>query len=78
MSKYNHILAKHEDCGSMPLSEHLSEVAAVAEVIARNLGLNPALARKGAILHDIGKVSPLFQREAEAWLPNATGLYIPA
>lgn len=63
MSKYNHILAKHEDCGSMPLLEHLSEVAAVAEVIAGNLGLDPALARKGAILHDIGKVSPLFQQK---------------
>ncbi len=58
----NHILAKHEDSGGMPLSEHLKSVASAAVVIARYAGLNAELARKGAILHDIGKVSPLFQQ----------------
>ena len=61
-SIYDYILAKHEDDGGMPLSTHLKSVADAAVVIARHTGLDEELARKGAILHDIGKVSPLFQR----------------
>lgn len=60
---HEHILAKHEGMGTIPLATHLQEVAAAAVVIARNGGLNESLARKGAILHDIGKVSPLFQAQ---------------
>lgn len=59
---YDYILAKYEDYGGMPLTTHLKSVADVAVVIARYAGLDEDLARKGAILHDIGKVSPLFQR----------------
>lgn len=59
---YDYILAKHEDCGGMPLMQHLRSVADAAVVIAQHAGLDENLARKGAILHDIGKVSPLFQR----------------
>ena len=62
MGKYDYILAKHEDDGGMPLTTHLKSVADAAIVIARHVGLDEELARKGAILHDIGKVSPLFQR----------------
>lgn len=58
---FDYILAKHEDCGGMPLTTHLKSVADAAVVIARHSGLNEDIARKGAILHDIGKVSPLFQ-----------------
>lgn len=61
-SNYDYILAKHEDQGGMPLMQHLKSVADAAVVIARHAGLDGKLARKGAILHDIGKVSPLFQR----------------
>lgn len=45
----------------MTLTQHLKDVADAAVVIARNVGLAPDLAFKGAILHDIGKTSPLFQ-----------------
>lgn len=63
MSKsYSYILAKHEENGGMPLTIHLKGVADAAVTIARHMGLDEELARKGAILHDIGKVSPLFQR----------------
>lgn len=61
-SNYDYILAKHEDNGGMPLMQHLKSVADAAVVIAQHGGLDEKLARKGAILHDIGKVSPLFQR----------------
>lgn len=60
--QFDYILAKHEDSGGMPLTTHLRSVADVAVIIARNSGLDENIARKGAILHDIGKVSPLFQR----------------
>jgi len=60
--KFDNILAKHEDSGGMPLTAHLKSVADASVVIARHSGLDEGIARKGAILHDIGKVSPLFQR----------------
>jgi len=59
---FDHILAKGEQNGGTPLSQHLSEVAQLAEKVAFNLGLDTSIARRGAILHDIGKVSPLFQK----------------
>ena len=60
--RFDHILAKHEDDGGMPLVTHLKSVADAAVVIARHSSLDEDVARKGAILHDIGKVSPLFQQ----------------
>ena len=60
--KFNYILAKHEDFGGMPLTQHLKDVADAAVVIAQHVGLDPNLAFKGAVLHDIGKASPLFQK----------------
>lgn len=59
---YGYILAKHEDDGAMPLTDHLRLVSLAAEKIAGNLGLDSGLAVKGAILHDIGKVSSVFQK----------------
>ena len=59
--KFDYILAKHEDSGGMPLTTHLKSVADASIGIARHSGLDEDIARKGAILHDIGKVSPLFQ-----------------
>lgn len=56
------ILAKHEDSGVLPLIVHLENVARIAERIAANYGMDTGVARKGAVLHDIGKVSPLFQQ----------------
>lgn len=60
--QYDYILAKHEDDGGMPLKQHLMDVSEAAVLIARNVGLDVEIASKGALLHDIGKASPLFQR----------------
>lgn len=60
--KFNYILAKSEDDGAMPLTEHLKSVADTAVVFARYAGFDTDTAYKGAILHDIGKVSPVFQK----------------
>ncbi|MDR1582656.1 MAG: CRISPR-associated helicase Cas3' [Prevotellaceae bacterium] len=59
MKNINEILAKRE---GTPLAQHLEEVAQLAVIVARNLHLDEKIAYKGAILHDIGKVSPLFQQ----------------
>lgn len=62
MSKYDHILAKSENDGAFPLTLHLEHVAIVAVIIARQLGLDIDIVRKGAVLHDIGKAAYPFQR----------------
>ncbi|MEG1762433.1 MAG: CRISPR-associated helicase Cas3' [Bacteroidales bacterium] len=46
----------------MPLESHLKNVSMVAISIAKSLNMDENIARRGAILHDIGKVSPLFQQ----------------
>ena len=59
--KYENILAKHEDNGGLSLIRHLQDVEKIIVPISQNLQLDPNTARKGALLHDIGKVSPIFQ-----------------
>jgi len=62
MNDFDHILAKGDQYGRTPLTQHLTEVAKLAEIVALNLGLDASIARRGAILHDIGKASLLFQQ----------------
>ncbi len=62
MDKFDHILAKGEENGRVTLVQHLYEVAILAEKVALNLGLDTNVAKRGAIFHDIGKVSPVFQQ----------------
>lgn len=62
MTDFDNILAKGELNRKVPLIQHLVEVAKLAEIVAKNLNLDILVARKGAILHDIGKASPLFQQ----------------
>jgi len=61
MNPHPHLLAKSLDNGGTTLYDHLLHVAAAAEVFADYLKVDVATARLGAILHDIGKASPLFQ-----------------
>ena len=44
-----------------PLHTHLQQVVIITEKIAESLGFDKKIARYGAILHDIGKASPIFQ-----------------
>lgn len=62
MDKWEHILAKSQQHGKMSLIQHLNDVAKIAVKIADNIGLDRDIAYKGAILHDIGKASPQFQK----------------
>lgn len=73
MEAYKHLWAKGEDAGSTPLCQHLYEVKVVACKIAAHLGMDTRLAAIGAILHDIGKASPLFQKRLrKSYHPQAT------
>jgi CRISPR-associated endonuclease/helicase Cas3 len=45
-----------------PLYEHLLHVVAATEKIAESVGMDKQVARNGAILHDIGKANPVFQK----------------
>ena len=65
MKNLDLILAKGEENRRVTLVQHLSEVAILAEKVAHHLGLDTSIARKGAILHDIGKTSYLFQKTLE-------------
>lgn len=62
MDRFEHILAKSEKHGRMPLIQHLKDVASIAIEVAENMGLDKNIAYKGAILHDIGKASSIFQK----------------
>lgn len=61
-TSFETILAKHLDSGGTTLVQHLSEVADAAILIARCTGMDVQTAHIGGLLHDIGKVSPLFQK----------------
>lgn len=45
-----------------PLEEHLKHVACATVAFARHLNMDEQLAYHGAILHDIGKAHPVFQK----------------
>ena len=62
MNSYDHILAKSVDNGGTCLRKHLESVAKFIVIAARYVGVDTEVARLGALLHDIGKMSPEFQK----------------
>lgn len=73
MGKLDHILAKGEENGRISLVRHLTEVAMLAETVATNLGMDTKIARRGAIMHDIGKASTVFQKTLEKGFQRPPG-----
>jgi CRISPR-associated endonuclease/helicase Cas3 len=55
------LLAKSKDQGGLTLREHTQHVVAAMDHMAPELGVDPVLGRKGAVLHDLGKGHPFFQ-----------------
>ena len=62
MNNHQEILAKSEQNGRICLYQHLKNVADIACVMAKHMGLDEQVAMEGAVLHDIGKASPVFQQ----------------
>lgn len=75
MDKLYSIFAKSEKSSRNTLIEHLTDVAVLAERVAEHLGLDTNIARKGALLHDIGKTSPLFQETLKSSYVRPPGFY---
>lgn len=57
------LLAKSLRNGGTSLIEHTEHVVYAIEKIASKLNLNIEIARKGAVLHDLGKAHPSFQEK---------------
>ncbi len=55
------LLAKSEKQGGLLLHEHTRHVVEAIEPMAKAYGFDAELARKGAIIHDLGKGHPAFQ-----------------
>jgi len=74
MQSVNDILAKSVNYGNLNLPDHTEQVKDAIECFARGLDFefNFSLAQKGAILHDLGKAHPHFQRRIQNI--NATSL----
>ena len=62
MNIHQEILAKSEQNGRICLYQHLKNVADITRVVANHQCLDVEIAVEGALLHDIGKTSPLFQQ----------------
>lgn len=61
MNDCQHILAKSPENGGLSLVAHLEHVVQAVQVMAMHWGFERDIAVKGAILHDIGKTSSVFQ-----------------
>ena len=75
------LLAKSADRGLLFLEEHTLHVVQAVESFAASYSFDHELARKGAILHDLGKGHPVFQamlidkpkENREEWLNKLAG-----
>ncbi|MES2733697.1 MAG: CRISPR-associated helicase Cas3' [Bacteroidota bacterium] len=67
MKPLHEILAKSQNYGSLTLLEHTQQVTQAIEKFAPNFafGFDVELAKRGAILHDLGKAHPHFQRKIQ-------------
>ena len=70
MNIHDEILAKSEHNGYVSLYQHLKNVADIAVVMSEYWGLEKDIAMQGALLHDIGKTSPIFQRSLSSLIPQ--------
>lgn len=59
----NEPLAKSKENGGLTLLQHTQHVVSAIEKFAADLGFSVEIARKGAILHDLGKAHPHFQNK---------------
>ncbi|MEJ7740540.1 MAG: CRISPR-associated helicase Cas3' [Chitinophagaceae bacterium] len=65
MKELNEILAKSIQYGNVSLLEHTEHVVSAIEKIVSGINANfdTSIARKGAVLHDLGKAHPNFQNK---------------
>ncbi|MCK9304661.1 MAG: CRISPR-associated helicase Cas3' [Bacteroidales bacterium] len=73
MQSVDTILAKSVNYGGLSLSDHTRHVFSAITCFAKEFDFefNSMLARKGAVLHDIGKAHPYFQRKMKSVNANS-------
>ncbi len=66
------ILAKSKENGSLSLIDHTTHVAEMIKIIAKGFDykFDNDLAIKGAVLHDLGKAHPHFQKVVSGFVPK--------
>ena len=71
--KLEDIKAKGSDEGYISLLDHTRQVVQAIECIASGFerGLDNDIARKGAVLHDLGKAHPFFQQNINGYKPKS-------
>jgi len=67
MQALDNILAKSKNYGGLTLREHTGNVVSAMECFAKNLdfSFDQKIACKGALLHDLGKAHPHFQKKIQ-------------
>lgn len=78
MGSYDHIWAKSEMRGAVSLAMHLRQTAICAVYIAGWMGLDPRIARLGALLHDIVASKHLVSKLSTAKCNLSFSFQIPA
>ena len=78
MGSYDHIWAKSEMRGAVSLAMHLRQTAICAVYIAGWMGLDPRIARLGALLHDIAESKHLVSKLSTAKCNLSFSFQIPA
>lgn len=63
MNNLKDILAKSFNYGNVTLLDHTQQVVSAIKAFTEEFGLSNKLAVKGAIIHDLGKAHPHFQRK---------------
>ena len=72
MTNTNNILAKSKENGGLSLFDHTTHVAEMIKIIAKGFhyDFDEELALKGAVLHDLGKAHPYFQKVVSGYRPT--------
>ena len=72
MTDTNNILAKSKENGGLSLFDHTTHVAEMINIIAKGFhyDFDEEFALKGAVLHDLGKAHPYFQKVVLGYRPT--------
>ncbi|MCS6905223.1 MAG: CRISPR-associated endonuclease Cas3'', partial [Bacteroidia bacterium] len=57
--------SEYQQVEAISLYSHLNNVRTLIQKIAQPLGFNLEIAQLGALLHDIGKAHPIFQKQID-------------
>ena len=73
VKNFEHIKAKSDAYGGLSLLDHTSHVVSMTDLISQRFTFkfNKDIALKGALLHDLGKAHPYFQKKISGYKPKS-------